>query len=82
MKNLTEKGIVRYIRANHGELRHNPLSLKIAAQKTAREYKLNAVDVFLFMIENRPLCGTHSYGFHTRYGRSIRETFEFEYYNK
>lgn len=80
MKNLTTKGIARYIRENHGELRHNPESLKVAAQKTARKYKLNTLEVFLFMIEDKPLCGTHSYGFHTRYGRAIRETFECEYY--
>jgi len=35
--------------------------------------------VLCFMVENKPMTGTHSYGFHTPYGRAIREHFSFIY---
>ena len=45
-----------------------------------QEYdSFDAYQVLCFMVENKPMTGTHSYGFHTRYGRSIREHFSFIY---
>jgi len=31
------------------------------------------------MLANERMAGTHSYGFHTAYGRAIREHFSFIY---
>ena len=79
MKYLTTKGIERYIRKNYGELRHDPESLKVASRKVAKQLGLRPIDVFKFMIENQPIGMSHSYGFHTHFGREMRRAFEYEY---
>jgi hypothetical protein len=50
-----------------------------ATQETASIFDLDEWKVLRFMLANEPMAGTHSYGFHTRYGRAIRENFTFIY---
>ncbi len=79
MKNVTTKGIETYIRSNYGELRHDPESMKVASRKVAKQFGFRPIDVFKFMVENEPIGMSHSYGFHTHFGREIRRAFEYEY---
>ena len=46
----------------------------------AHAFELDPWDVLRFMLANEPLTGTHSYGFHTRYGRAVREHFSSIYH--
>lgn len=78
---ITQKYIKEYITRNYGALRHCPKALKSAINKTAKENKVGAVDLFHLLIENEPIKGTHSYGFHTAYGRHLIETMQDNYYN-
>lgn len=81
MKRLTENNIKKYLIENYGEVRHNCESIKNACMSTARNYKCSSLDIFYFMIEDRPIerLYTHSYGYNTREGRGIKETFECYY---
>ena len=83
MKYLTEKNINNYLVNNYGRNQHNSIKLLKASRKTAKEYKVNAKDIFFFMIENRPIIqlNTHSYGFNTSFGREIKHIFQNYYYN-
>jgi len=47
---------------------------------TSKAFELDKKDLFHFIFECEPLTGTHSYGFHTAYGREIHRVFEGEYY--
>ena len=79
MKYVTTKGIETYIRSNYGELRHDAESMKVASRKVAKQLGFRPIDVFKFMIEDQPIRMSHSYGFHTRYGREVHRMFEYEY---
>jgi hypothetical protein len=80
MKTLTVKQAEAYITENYGSPRHNVEALVKACRAVAKEYKLNAVKLFHLLIENEPMTGTHSYGFHTAYGRNLIETIQSNYY--
>lgn len=80
MKTLTIKQAEAYITKNYGQPRHNVSSLVKACQRAAKTYKENAVDLFFLLIENKPMTGTHSYGFHTGYGRELIEAMQSLYY--
>jgi len=58
---------------------HDPEMLLEATQETASIFDLDEWKVLRFMLADEPMLGTHSYGFHTRYGRAIRENFTFIY---
>ena len=58
---------------------HDPEMLLEAATETGATFGLEPYQVLCFMVENKPMTGTHSYGFHTCYGRAIRECFSFIY---
>ena len=60
-------------------MRHDPEMLLEAATETGAAFELDPYQVLRFMVENKPMTGTHSYGFHTAYGRAIREHFSFIY---
>ena len=60
---------------------HDPEMLLEAATETGATFELDPYNVLCFMVENRPMTGTHNYGFHTRYGRAIREHFSFIYHS-
>lgn len=84
---ITEKYIKTYIKANYGELRHCPKAMKKALNRTAREERLDAKQLFHLLIENEPIntgdgsiTRTHSYSFHTAYGRHLIETIQ-DYYH-
>lgn len=79
---VTKKYIVAHITRNYGELRHDAMGMKKASIATAKEFGLSSYDVFHFMVDDTPIPGafTHSYGFHTREGRYIRDTFT-NFYN-
>ena len=77
---MTSKDIKNYIEIDLGcALRHDPDMLLEATQETASIFDLEEWKVLRFMLANEPMLGTHSYGFHTRYGRAIRENFKFIY---
>ena len=77
---MTSKNIKNYIEVDLGQpMRHDPCMLLEATQETASAFELDEWGVLRFMLANEPMDGTHSYGFHTRYGRAIREHFSFIY---
>ena len=77
---MTSKDIQDYIQIDLGQdMRHDPCMLLDATEETAHAFELGPYDVLRFLLANEPLAGTHSYGFHTRYGRAIREHFSFIY---
>ena len=78
---MTSKDIQDYIEIDLGhDMRHDPEMLLEATQETASTFDLNEWKVLRFMLADEPMLGTHSYGFHTRYGRAIRENFSFIYH--
>ena len=79
-KTMTSKDIQDYIEIDLGQpMRHDPCMLLEATQETASTFDLDEWEVLGFVLANEPMAGTHSYGFHTRYGRAIREHFSFIY---
>jgi hypothetical protein len=78
---MTSKDIQDYIEVDLGhDMRHDPEMLLEATQETASIFDLDEWKVLRFMLADEPMLGTHSYGFHTRYGRAIRENFSFIYH--
>lgn len=84
MQRLTATGIKRYLLDTYGEVRHDVERMKNTCQYIARKYKCKSVDVFHFMVEQKPIPSlyTHSYGFNTALGREIRGEFTNEYYSQ
>jgi|TARA_R100000482_G_C5026073_1_gene101922 hypothetical protein len=77
---MTSKDIQDYIEIDLGQdMRHDPEQMLEAVEETAYTFELDKWKVLRFMLANEPMLGTHSYGFHTAYGRSIREHFSFIY---
>ena len=73
---MTSKDIQDYIEVDLGQdMRHDPEMLLEATQETASTFDLDEWKVLRFVLANEPMMGTHSYGFHTRYGRAIIENF-------
>ena len=54
--------------------------MSTAINQTAKIFGIDSRDLFHFIVENVPMTGTHSYGFHSAYGRQIMREFEGEYY--
>ena len=75
------KEILKYAEDEGWELRHNVDALAFAAEKTANLFSdIEPMRVIKFMLGDVPIGGfTHSYGFHTREGRAIREFFGTKY---
>ena len=77
---MTSKDIQEYIEIDLGkDMRHDPEMLLEATQETASTFDLDEWKVLRFVLANEPMAGTHSYGFHTRYGRAIIANFAFIY---
>ena len=76
------KEILKYVDDNDWELKHNVDALSYAAIKTANLFSdIEPMRVIKFMLGNEPIGSfTHSYGFHTRDGRAMREFFRTKYY--
>ena len=80
MNTISKKFITDYIIDNYGAMRHDADRMIRAILATAKEYGLNKVDLFFYIIERRVgIPMTTSYGFDTAYGREIRETFKQNY---
>ena len=81
MQNLTKNNIKKYIKDNYNILKHDPVCLLYASRQTAKQYKTKAKEVFLFMIEDKPITNiyTHNYGFNTKKGRAIKSYFKYQY---
>ena len=62
------------------EVRHDLDTLLEAVQETSDAFDIDQEGLLRFMLANEPMAGTHSYGFHTRYGRAIRDHFSFIYH--
>ena len=77
---MTSKDIQDYIENDLGsDVRHDLDTLLEAVQETSDAFDVDQEGLLRFMLANEPMTGTHSYGFHTAYGRSIREHFSFIY---
>ena len=78
--------IIKYAKSNGWELSHDVDALAFAAEKTANLFSdVEPMKVIKFMLGNEPIGHfTHSYGFHTRDGRAMREFFgtKYEEYGK
>ena len=77
------KEIKNYVENEGWELRHSVDALSFAAIKTANLFSdVEPMEVIKFMLGDIPIKGrfTHSYGFHTREGRAIREFFGTKYH--
>jgi|TARA_R110000787_G_C13217913_1_gene425860 hypothetical protein len=76
---MTGKEIEKYIMRDLGFTpRHDSKALSIAAKRTANLFEdVEPKRVIEFMLDDKPIgaCYTHSYGFHTREGRAMREFF-------
>ena len=79
MNTISSKFIKEYLTENYGEPRHNVKAMAKAIRYVGNTYKLNKIDLFHLIVENQPMGMTHSYGFHTRYGRELIETFKQHY---
>ena len=78
---MKAKQMHKYLMDNYGEVRHDMDNMEYSCKKVAKEYDVTPKDIFLFMIENKPIESiyTHSYGFHTREGRALKKQFESYY---
>ena len=77
---MTSKDIQDYIEVDLGcAMRHDPVMLLEATQETASNFELDEWGVLRLVLANEPMTGTHSYGFHTAYGRAIIDHFSFIY---
>jgi len=76
------KKILKYVKDEGWTLRHDVDALAFAAEKTANLFSdIEPMEVVRFMLGDVPIKGhfTHSYGFHTREGRAMREFFGTKY---
>ena len=63
------------------EPRHNCSALAKAITKASKKFGQDQLDMMRLLLENRPIDGyTHSYGFHTAYGRELINTMQDYYY--
>lgn len=61
--------------------RHNCSALAKAITKASKKFEQDQLDMMRLLLENKAIGGyTHSYGFHTAYGRELIETMQDYYY--
>jgi hypothetical protein len=78
---ISKSYIVDYIEENYGEMRQNADAFLKAIRRTSKDFNLCRKDLFHYIIERASTIPmTTSYGFDTAYGREIRQTFEYYYY--
>ena len=79
---MTSKQIKDYIENElQSTPRHNLRALANAITKASKQFNQNEFDMLYLLLENKPIGGyTHSYGFHTAYGRELIETMSNRYY--
>ena len=73
--------ILSYIESEGWELKHDANALAFSAEETANLFSdIEPMRVIKFMLFNEPIGSfTHSYGFHTRDVRAMREFFSTKY---
>ena len=81
---MTGQEVEKYIKEDLGyEPRHDVDAIADAANEVAYRYSSSttAEQVVEFMLADKPIptLATHSYGFHTRSGRGLRELFTENY---
>lgn len=63
------------------EPRHNCSALAKAITKASKKFGQNEFDMMYLLLENSPIDSyTHSYGFHTAYGRELINAMQDYYY--
>jgi len=79
---MTSKQVKDYIENElQSTPRHNLSALAKAITKASKQFNQNEFDMLYLLLENKPIGGyTHSYGFHTAYGRELIETMSNNYY--
>lgn len=80
---MRAKQVLDYIQNTlEQEPRHNCSALAKAITKASKEFKQDQFDMMRLLLENKPIDGsyTHSYGFHTAYGRELIDTMSSYYY--
>lgn len=62
--------------------RHDCSALAKAITKASKQFDQDEFDMMHLLLENKPIDGsyTHSYGFHTSYGRELIDTMSTYYY--
>ena len=62
--------------------KHNCSALAKAITKASKKFNEDQFDMMRLLLENKPIDGsyTHSYGFHTSYGRELIDTMSNYYY--
>lgn len=61
--------------------RHNCSALAKAITISSKKFNQNQFDMMYLLLENSPIDSyTHSYGFHTAYGRELINTMQDYYY--
>tara|TARA_R110000772_G_scaffold217404_1_gene327833 strand:- start:830 stop:1099 length:270 start_codon:yes stop_codon:yes gene_type:complete len=82
MKKLTLRVIRKWFKDNDIQLRHDIHAIKWAINELNKEVETDAYDLFELVVSNRPINSlyTHSYGFHTRGGRYLIDTFSYLYH--
>jgi hypothetical protein len=75
--------IKNYLIENYGYCKHDHVKAAKALRFVSKKFSLESDDVFHLVFENRPIEGayTHSYGFHTNFGREIINTFSNKYHS-
>jgi len=83
IKKLTINKIKAHFKTNGYASKDLFNGLKYAANKVSEETDIDPFDILLLVIENKPIKGqyTHSYGFHTRSGRYLIDSFSNYYYS-
>ena len=82
---MTGEQIENYIRKELGsEPKHNCEALAEAINHIADEVDYDSFALMQLLLENKPIDAlhTHSYGFHTRNGRSLIEGMQNVYYKE
>ncbi len=84
IKKLTTNLAQNYIYYNYGYLKHDIKKLVLSCRQIAKQYKVKPLQIFFFMIENKPInqLYTHSYNFNTATGREIKQQFKSIYYEQ
>ena len=80
---ITGEQVEKYIREDlDSEPKHDCHDLAAAINDVSHEVDYDSYEIMQLLLENRPIDGlhTHSYGFHTRNGRSIIEAIQSKYY--
>jgi hypothetical protein len=79
---MKAKQVKDYIEITLGQTpRHSCSALAKAITKSSKKFDQDELDMMYLLLENKPIGGyTHSYGFHTAYGRELIETMQHYYY--